>query len=93
MKGLLGYAALGGVVSVANAKVLKWSPGDEKRWSPPQETLGFMPALGMNNDLAAGSPVPAPTSPPVIPEGILERRGTTDNTCGYVDGKRSKFFG
>ncbi|KAM7199240.1 hypothetical protein V8F20_005842 [Naviculisporaceae sp. PSN 640] len=86
MKSLLGYAAL---VGVANAKALKWSPGDEKRWSPPQETLGFMPALGTNNILATDPPAPAPTSPPVIPEGLLNRRGTTDNTCGYVNGLRT----
>ncbi|KAK4219443.1 hypothetical protein QBC37DRAFT_135895 [Rhypophila decipiens] len=87
MRNLIGYAALAGALGLGHAKVLKWSPGDEKRWSPPQETLGFMPALGMNGIAPPQEPqAPAPTSPPVLPAGALEGRGVNNNTCGYLNG-------
>ena len=90
MKSLLGYAVFGGALGLVDAKALKWSPdSDEKRWAPPQETLGFMPALGMNG--VDGPPAPAPTSPPILEGRHLQKRSVTDNTCGYINGIECKF--
>ncbi|KAK5657306.1 hypothetical protein OQA88_3368 [Cercophora sp. LCS_1] len=81
MKGALSIAAVGCAVGMANARLTKWSRDNNAReWSPPQQTLGIMPSL-VNNPV-----FPAPTSPPKYTQRQLERRGSTDNTCGYVEG-------
>ncbi|KAK3325676.1 hypothetical protein B0H66DRAFT_548989 [Apodospora peruviana] len=81
MKGLLGYASVGGALGLANAKALKWSPDyEERRWTPAQETMGFMQALGMEGIASPPTPTTAPK-----PRGLVER-SSTDNTCGYVSG-------
>ncbi|KAK4117968.1 hypothetical protein N657DRAFT_651774 [Parathielavia appendiculata] len=85
MRRAVGRAVLSYALGPVDAKALKWS-NNGPRWVPPQETLlGYMPSLGMEP--------PVPTATPPLgaskPRGILEARGSDDNTCGYVSGSRS----
>ncbi|KAH8891368.1 hypothetical protein GQ53DRAFT_746884 [Thozetella sp. PMI_491] len=83
MKGAVGLAALGCVLSGANAKVFRWSPNMEtQKWLPPQQTMAAM------LDLRGMSPKPTPAPRNLnAPPPALEKRDSTDNTCAYVGGK------
>ena len=83
MKRAVGYAALSCALGLAESKALKWSDEGGPAWHPAQETLAYMPSLGV-----AGVEAPTPTPPP-HPEETRERleaRDTAKNTCGYVSG-------
>ena len=82
MKRALGCAALSCALSLAESKVVKWSD-DGPRWHPAQETLGFMPSLGLP---ATGTPIPTPAPKASETREHLEARDTSRNTCGYVSG-------
>ena len=86
MKKAVGYAALSCALGIAESKALKWSDEGGPRWHPAQETLAYMPSLGV-----AGVEAPTPTPPPHPAETRerLEARDTDKNTCGYISGIQS----
>ena len=83
MKKAVGYAALSCALGLAKSKALKWSDEGGPAWHPAQETLAYMPSLGV-----AGVEAPTPTPPPHPAETRerLEARDTAKNTCGYISG-------
>jgi hypothetical protein len=87
MRKAVGCAALSCALGLAEAKALKWRDNDPK-WVPAQETLGFMPSIGL--PVATPAPTPTPAPQPNQVRGVLEARASDDNTCGYVDGIKSE---
>ncbi len=79
MKKALGCTALSCALGLVDSKVLRWSD-DGSRWTPAQETLGFMPSLGM------GPPTPTPPPEATKTREALRARDTKQNTCAYVSG-------
>jgi hypothetical protein len=87
MKRALGCAALGAALGLAESKALKWSE-DGPRWHPAQETLAYMPSLGLP---ATGTPQPTQAPSAAETRERLDARDTAKNTCGYISGLGSRF--
>lgn len=89
MKKALGWAALGCALGIADSKALKW--GDNgPRWIPPQETLAYMPSLGMGGFSPTTTPAPYLGPREAVDALGLHARDTKGNTCAYVGGTASE---
>lgn len=83
MKRTYALLALGSLLSGVEARLLRWA--DSKReadWRPAQATIA------VDQLLHGVSPKPtnAPRAPDAAPGPGLDRRASSDNTCGYVSG-------
>jgi hypothetical protein len=83
MKRTYALFALGSVLSGVESKLSRWA--NDKRdadWRPAQATVAVDQLLhGMSP-----KPTNAPRAADSAPDRSLNKRASTDNTCGYVSG-------
>lgn len=84
MKRTYGLVALGCLLSGVDSKVVRWAANArEADWRPAQATVAVDQLLHGTTP----KPTMAPRSPlDRTPDQRLEKRNSTDNTCGYISG-------